>query len=1415
MLFSYPPTERNTYDASGSSSLQTDLAATATPAHPPADLSVAEVVPFSDGGAEGLPGKPAFSSVLTVMAGTVKHPASLDEGGTSPTVTKDETHTTQWPSQSSSNGSKMSSSSAGERISPASSGLAPSLRHRRATPTVTVTPSVSRPSRLSSTSSSSMSASAPSNSPRLSPAVPQFPLQPSAAFVNKSVSPPQSRRNKPSLSPLRKNTSILPTAGYPEWVDVLTTTHAGAQWVFDLSDVTERIQSTTNKPHFPTDTNVKKADKVTELHSFSPVDETHKVSGTHSQDASASVIDAAVTSARTLQSTTPHQQSHRQILQRTAENQNSSVNSASSDNLLISPSVPTNHEEAQAVQRHLEALQNPTSARLSAHPNSFPLAFSHATQQMRNGAAHADSQTSAHKGAADAITWRVNSHVVNQTLSLAVGTSLSETATTKPTPFRSDSVSSVHISNPGDLPQAASHGSPGAHAINVSYSREATVESERTSVSAHTHSTGFPSHAQSPWESISISVTGTDAPVAASESPHLLSNGEVKESQTQMGSAENIYQVPSGGFLPKTIVSSDTGSLSPDSSPVVRLAQDISLGWPHESLTKSTQPIYASPLLLSNYTHNSTYPSANTEIHFVNQLKASAFSKIAPSKASPLTSFPLKFYTTPEPDTIPHNSPQSLSSPDIPALLKPKLTAQSTPFNFKLEMAAGGDLIPSSSVHVASAKMPAEALQRNAENISSPFHGMREDLTLIRVSALKTRGNPSGHSTPEFQSFMTTKHVFVLNQASEASGKEPSGVKPRSPVTFDGTLETPPRKDNIAFVGRYEQPSASPWAEMIPVLRTGSTSHSPALITSLRNNKSNFYFGPQPNVPMPTPTSPVGQQKSSDTFGAIFSAGTNAKAQHAKWKASMPVPLKSSVSELESRSAGYERANSISRADGSSHTLPQLEGGQEHHMHTLHSSDPTMANSKSYSIHPTVGKHPSLTTETSWTKAKSLNLSPTNIRSAVFVAPSAQGLDGPLPFSHTPTDSLLPSQTPTCTLVHLSEQHTPSRADWDSSFVSTSYTAVTPNNAALRFSDTNDISHPVTRGRSLPPVQASSPSSSSFHPWPRSSRPSFTDVADLPKPISLISSKDPSSSTSLPLGKLLTSKPSTFSPEDAVPSTSSASLSVKAAPVTPSSSPSNPTIPLDAREVTSSSVVLAETETDAVTAGSSDAGTLTFPKDKVLVQSSLGPSQSIRIALSAGATERTSQVSPLLPQQGTITASVELTTATFASTTTTPFPVTTTTTTTASSSTRTMRFTTTLQPTAVTWKRTTSTFLRTQTSRRIFTPPVPRTSPPRVSTPIFISPFTTTTETPPQQCNITERLWVKTGNNNFNRKPPNVVISRTSPVWCLFFDFFLCLSFCLHVSLSCFHLCEKKQTGQHSKAEPAKGTKSGAPKSSE
>ncbi|XP_032417034.1 UPF0606 protein KIAA1549L isoform X2 [Xiphophorus hellerii] len=161
-----------------------------------------------------------------------------------------------------------------------------------------------------------------------------------------------------------------------------------------------------------------------------------------------------------------------------------------------------------------------------------------------------------------------------------------------------------------------------------------------------------------------------------------------------------------------------------------------------------------------------------------------------------------------------------------------------------------------------------------------------------------------------------------------------------------------------------------------------------------------------------------------------------------------------------------------------------------------------------------------------------------------------------------------------------------------------------------------------------------------------------------------------------------------------------------------------------------------ESEMDDLTAGTSKSVVSTFPKENEV---SLSSSQSERIILSAGPIENTSQVSLVTPQHDTPTAPVKLTITTASPPTKTP------TTTTSTPSPKVMMAsttTTTLQPKSVT--RRTITTIRTYTSRRTFTLPNQRANPPRGATAVFVSPFTTTTEAPQPQCNITERLWVKT-----------------------------------------------------------------------
>nr|XP_057945410.1 UPF0606 protein KIAA1549L isoform X1 [Doryrhamphus excisus] len=129
-------------------------------------------------------------------------------------------------------------------------------------------------------------------------------------------------------------------------------------------------------------------------------------------------------------------------------------------------------------------------------------------------------------------------------------------------------------------------------------------------------------------------------------------------------------------------------------------------------------------------------------------------------------------------------------------------------------------------------------------------------------------------------------------------------------------------------------------------------------------------------------------------------------------------------------------------------------------------------------------------------------------------------------------------------------------------------------------------------------------------------------------------------------------------------------------------------------------------------------------------EAKLTPSQSTAMNPPPGPTESTSQVSPLTAQQDTTTASLTLTTTTI---------VTSSTTTGKPNSSAPSQL-----PTVTTRKTSTTTTIRTPITRRLFPPPVLRTSPPRGTTTVFVSPFTTTTEAPPQQCNITERMWVRT-----------------------------------------------------------------------
>ncbi|XP_036952098.1 UPF0606 protein KIAA1549 isoform X2 [Acanthopagrus latus] len=1331
--------EKPTYDASGSSSLQSDPTVTAAPAHPLADLSVAEEVPFSvvhpDGDSEsegeGLSGQPAFSSVLTVMAGTVKHPVSLDQSRTLPTITRDVTHTTQWPSHSSSQGSEMSSSSsssAGDRILPASSGLTSTTsepshvsfldgnRNVSLFPTLTIS--------SSSLSSSSVSTSAPSTSSLLSPLVSLLSLPPSAGWTTKAASPPQSQRIASSPVPQTETVTLSP-AGSRGRPDSLTSTRSA------VTAVTPGLKSTTTD--FSSETSIEKGSEVTKHSFYTPADKIHGVSGIYIRSASTKAIKTPATSTHASYSPPSHLLD---ILHGPTGTWNIGMDSKLANNLEISTSSPTN-QESQAVQRQQGALQNPTSALLSAPPKIYSLS-SHVTQQMLSQTAYVDSQTFVHKSARDAIMSPLNSNVVNPTISPAMTLrpggsfftvssqtppgkmSLSESAISELTPIRSGTASSEHASNPGDLLMAAGHGSPRVPAININYNQGEIAEAELKTISAQAHLNNSLSLLQPRPESTagSISRTGTiTSSTSESDSLRLPSNGviKVKEILTQAGSPEVVAQEPTGWLTAKMIFPSNSRTASHSGSVLpVGLTKHIT----HET----TRPTYLSPLSLSanhKNTHHDMDLSASSEVNFSDQAKASlsmqTTSSKSPFQTQSLLTYPQNVYTA---------SHQTGSSTKISAhIIKSDRAGYSTPSTIEVGTVAGSSKTsPASDFPVTHGKSPAESFHGNTAKTSvSPLF---DQLTLISDTAFNKKGVPSVQFTTQFPSFMATEGFFVVTKgSSEGSPTE----NPFSPLPFDAASESLKglsRKDAATLVG--ESPPSS-WLDIILTPRTNSASHSQGSITSARGHKSNFYSGRRTAIPSTASSaatmSSSDGRNSSETIRAIFSFGTKIMAPYTKWKTTKPpVPFQSAASELENTSTAFDRAKSNLQADGPSHEHPKLEGGQERNVHRLNLTDPTAVASDPYSD----GEHPSFqyVKGTSGYKEQSVNLFPAHLRSAPAqrgatvntAAPS--GSDGFLPLSHITTASVPASQASSLAFLYESG-HSPPLADVDS--LDSAFDAALTNNPPLDFSETINKTNDWKLSELTLPTELVPPSSSGSSSLSHSGIKASLHV----EPFISVSSSLLSSLTSHP-GTVLFIKPSMH------PGTASPSMSV---PVTsPSPSPS-PTL-------TETFVAPTETGMDELAAGTSRVDALTLPKEKVV---SLAPSQSVRITLSAGPTERTSQVSPLPPRQDTTTASITLTTTTVATNTRTKSPTTTTpsfrvTTGTMQSTTT----TTTPQPPTVTRRTTTTTTIRTQTSRRTFTPPVPRTSPPRGATAVFLSPFTTTTEAPPQQCNITERLWVKT-----------------------------------------------------------------------
>lgn len=1355
-------TEKPTYDASGSSSLQSDPTATVAPAHPLANLSGTGAVPFSgvysegdlQSEGEGLSGQPAFSSVLTVMAGTVRHPVGLAQSRTSPTITRDETHTTQWPSHSSSHGSEMSSSalSGAGRIPPASSGLTTSMSRQH----TTQPQAVSRPSHALFVGAKTSVSSSPSLSP-LTSSVSESALSTSSALssVGSLFSLPAG--TLPILAPEKKT---LSPGEFLNWTDSLTATQSSSPLIVDLTVVTEGIRSASDKLHFPSEISTEKRNKVTN----SPMDKIHGVSGIYIKNANTNEIKPPATSTYSSYSTTTfktaseHGQNLLKTFYRPTQTQNPGMNLVSSDNLEISTSFPTNQQETQAFQRQQAALQNPTSGLPSAFPKGSSFS-SQVTQQMANESEYADSQTLVHKSAGEAMMSPVNSHVVNPTASPAVKfrttrlffsppgkMSFSETAITGQTPPLSGTVSSEHVSTPGDLLMAAGHSSLRVPAINMNYSQREAAESALIYIlsTTHTQKNNMLSLAQPRMESTTSSSLSsiTEADITPStlqsDSYHLLSNeaANVRESPTQTGSTKDQIHEPTGWLMPKTILSpnSRTMALSESALPV--------------SLAKNIRFVSHSPQ------HNSDINSGpNSEINTADQINASFPPQIVLSQRSlPTRSLPQFYKTADLTVTISTSWHTDSNMGKISAhITRSEGTDQTIPLTFKGTTTADyRETSADSHVHVTYEKKPAENFPE--KNLASPLFDVSKESTLIRDTASNEKGIPSGQFRTRSPSFMTTKDFFVGNIVSEGSGRGSSSITPFSSIPFDAMLETPSRKDDVTLTGHREPSSPSFWSEIFRTQRINTTSPSQGLITTMRSDESNFYFGARTTIPSTaspfTTTSTSDGQKSSATFGAIFSFGTKIMAPHTKWKAAQPVSFKNILSELENTLNGFDRAYFNSQADGLSYTHPVLEGGQEHNAHIFNSSDPTVVASDPYSLHSTVGERPSspYIKGASEGNEHSLNLSQAN-RSAVSVsvqqettvAPSSQGSAGSLSLSHLTTNSVTSSQASFPALVYESNRANP-LADADSL-----------DKTALNFSDTDNVNITTdSKPRGLTPQTEPVPLSASFYP-----SLSFSEISShiRVKPLQLstvhlktttavppeTSSASLSSSSALHSGTTVSVRQTMYSAGTASPL-----LSAQVVPAIFSSPLPSLNLSKDIEEVTKTSVVLTDMGSDDLTARTSKAVALTSPK-----VDSLPPSQPVRITLSAGPTERTSQVSPLPPRQDTTTASVKLTTTTLASTTSTENPTTTT------SSLRTTHSTastaaTTLQPTPFTRRTTTTTTIRTHTSRRIFTPPVPRTSSPRGATAVFISPFTTTTtEAPLQQCNITERLWVKTGKQSF------------------------------------------------------------------
>lgn len=1309
-------TEKSVYDASGSSPFPNDPTVAGSPAHSLARLSVAQEAVHSNDDSrskdEGLSGKPAFSSVLTVMAGTAKHQAVPDQSRTLPTISREETHTTQWPSHSSSQGLELSSSSSPsssyleDRIPQTSSGLFFSLSQKRTSSSKDVGATVARPSHMSLTeegknlslfpflSLPSMSSPAPSITP-VSPSLASlFFLSSSTEWINKVAS----SQGQVIVSKAAHHAEKTLSPAEPQaWTGSLTTAKPTSHSVDDLHAVTQERHNATSKPfNFPSEASTEKSNKMTK-YSFYSSDIYKRSGGTNA-------VSAPETS--TYATTSYNFLNLLDNLYRPTQNQNTSIKSVSANNLEISPSVPSN-------QGSQTATQNPSSALLSAHPKGYSVS-SHATQQMLHHTAYIRKEDKAavdrhilvHKSIP--VVSPLTSQVVNPTVtpamtftpsklfftvsseSAADQTSLSQTAVTKPTRIRFGIVSSENASNPADLLMAVGYSSPQLPAININHREGEITGKELRSASAQAHLSNLPSHTLLRTESSNVSVLSSSrrvevVAVSTSESDLLR---DAQDVGTKSGHFKGVTD--RGWEDLKMIFTPDSRVTSP--SEPAEFAKYMTYKTKHQSSSLFTQPTYLS--LSNNSSHDVTDDSNEMYVESDFNSGPQIFPSSRPSPTRPLLNHPLVFQTTPFTKTFEQTV---ASSAKTSAYIKSKGTTevQKTRGNYGMaNMSQGSESFGPLHKNTAQSYVP------------PLFNRNQESALIIDSSAYKT-----DQLTTHLPSFMASEGFFIK---SKGSGKKTSTQTPSFPVTAMESVTSPSHTADATFTGHHEQSSLSFWSDIIPTRRKSSVSLGP--IARVSNVNTNSVSGRQTTVASSAPSAATSsfndRQNSMETSSTISSFGTKLMALFSKWKTTKPMPLQSGPFESENASTSFDRAKYNFPADGSSYEHQKLEDRQERDVQILNPKDSTAVTSDSYQ---TLGEFPSFTfvKGTSVHQQQSLELSPAYLRSAVTVnvlpgvtknaaATSAWGSDASLHPSYITTDSETSSQA-----TDLAVKHGPSQSDFlspESAFDSRdtlpenikTNTVMKRSDLVLSLSSFDSSSSSVT---------LSSPSSSS----------------------SLLMTKP-----TIPMSFLL------LNSDDISSGTTSISVSVKP---TFSSPLPNVTLSLDSghsQEVTQV-FALAETKTDELSAGTSKSVVLTFPKEK---EASLAPSQSDRITYSAGSTEGASQVSPLTPQQDTTTASAKITTTAVASTLKDP------TTTTPSVRVTTQSTTTTTPQPTLTTRRTTTTIIKTQSNRRTLTPPFSRTSPPRVVTTVFISPFTTTTEAPPQQCNITERLWVKTGKEN-------------------------------------------------------------------